>query len=99
MKSQTPQPNYVTHEDLKKELQIFKKEFKEELKEELKTELKEEMDQMFQKYTNDVLNKFDQVMREMELVREDRELAVYQTREIRDQVENHEKRLKKLENH
>lgn len=46
---------------------------------------------------NQVMTSLDGIVKELETIREDRELAVYQTREIREQVEDHEKRLMKVE--
>lgn len=46
---------------------------------------------------NKVMGKLDYIVAELETIREDREFAVYQTRELREDVDDHEQRLKKLE--
>ena len=48
--------------------------------------------------TRDVLlTTFDPLLKELEQRREDREIATYQTEQIRNQLNNHEQRIKKLE--
>lgn len=60
---------------------------------EMKADIKAEMTTKH----NQVMTALDGIVKELETIREDRELAVYQTREIREQVEKHEKRLTKIE--
>ena len=44
-----------------------------------------------------LLTTFDPLLKELELRREDREIATYQTEQMRSQLNNHDKRIKKLE--
>lgn len=64
-----------------------------QLKSELKAEIGEEMKQ----YKDEILTKMDEVVGKLDAIREDNEIGSYQTRELREQVDNHEKRLTKLE--
>ncbi len=63
-------------------------------------DLKEAFDQYDEKnrgYRDDILTKMDGVMKELETMREENTLAVGQTRELWEKVDNHEKRIAKLE--
>lgn len=62
-------------------------------------ELEERMDKKAQQYRDQVLTKMDGMIKEFEIMREDRELGAYQTSELRNQVEEHEKRITRLEKH
>lgn len=71
-----------------------------ELKRELKIEtnkLRLEIDEKAKQYHDEILTRFDGVMKELEDSRENRTLEVYQTKELRDQAEDHERRIIKLE--
>ena len=48
-------------------------------------------------FRDEIMTGLDKVMKELEEMREDSALGVYQTREIREQVDIHEKRITKLE--
>lgn len=92
MKQQQNGSNLVTKDFMEKKLTEF------EIKLEGKFDKRfEQADEKARQYRDDVLNKFDEVIKELETTREDRELAVYQTREMRDQIEDHEKRIRKVE--
>lgn len=58
---------------------------------------KQELDDNAKKYRDEILGKLDKVVGELETMREDRKLAVHQTSELREEIENHEKRIKRLE--
>ena len=49
------------------------------------------------KYHSEVMDKFDQILGELQSMREDNEVGTYQTRELRETAEDHEKRITKLE--
>ncbi len=49
------------------------------------------------KFKDTILTAIDPLLQELEQRREDREIATYQTEQIRDQLSNHEKRIKKIE--
>ncbi|MCL4419784.1 hypothetical protein M1146_06865 [Patescibacteria group bacterium] len=51
----------------------------------------------FKKYRDDILTKIDEVMGELQTMREENTIGTYQTRELREQVDDHEKRIIKLE--
>lgn len=59
--------------------------------------LKREIDDNAQKYRDQVLTKIDGVMGQLETLREDSLIGAHQTRELRKQVDDHEKRLVQLE--
>ncbi len=48
-------------------------------------------------YRDDILNKLDEVMGELETIREENLIGTYQLKELRKQDANHERRLRKLE--
>nr|MBI5455703.1 hypothetical protein [Candidatus Levybacteria bacterium] len=54
--------------------------------------LRVEIDDNAKKYRDDVLTKLDGVMGELQTMRGENTIGTYQTREIREQVDNHEKR-------
>lgn len=57
----------------------------------------EEMDGKGRGYRDDVLNGLDKVMKELEAIWEDNEVGTHQVRELREEVDGHEKRITKLE--
>ncbi|MCL4415138.1 MAG: hypothetical protein M1268_03765 [Patescibacteria group bacterium] len=49
------------------------------------------------KYRDQILTRLDEVMGELENMREDRTIGTYQTAELRKDVDDHEKRITRLE--
>lgn len=82
-------PIYVTKSDLEHALSG--------LEERLGKIFDKKLDETFRQYRDDVLTKMDGVMKELDTKREESSLGTYQTRELRERVDNHEKRIKKLE--
>lgn len=86
--------------DLRKD---FRKDIKEEIAAlEIRTDVKLEkmelrMDDRAQKYRNEILTRFDMWASELENARQDRVVSMKQTHELRGAVDDHEKRIKKLE--
>ncbi len=76
---------YVTKRDLKEAL--F----------DLRHGLLKALDEKSKKYRDEILNGLDGVMKELETMREENTIGAHQTREIREEVDNHEKRITKLE--
>lgn len=101
MKRQNSSSELVTKKDLKQELGKFAT--KADLKNETISlrmnldKLKLEIDDKARQYRDQVLTKLDGVMGELQNIREDNIIGSHQTAEMRDQVENHEKRIQKLE--
>lgn len=65
-----------------------------------KDTLREELlklDGKFRTYRDEILNRLDSVMGELQNIREDNSIGTYRTRELREEVDNHEQRIKKLE--
>lgn len=62
-----------------------------------KTILKEELAKELAKLEDKVMTKLDHIVAELETAREDRTIGVYQTKELREEVDAHEKRIAKLE--
>lgn len=70
------------------------------LKAQLKTALNKqtrEFDQKSKKYRDEILTGLDEVMGELQTMREENTIGVHQTRELREDVDGHEKRITKLE--
>lgn len=63
------------------------------LLENMRIEFREE----FRKYRDENMSRFDDVMGQFEIIREDNTIGVHQTSELRKDVDNHEKRIRKLE--
>lgn len=60
-------------------------------------ELMQKIDEKAKKYRDEILTKMDGVMGELQTMREENTIGTYQSREVRDQVEDHERRIKRLE--
>lgn len=59
--------------------------------------LEERIDGRARKYRDEVLTRFDDFAGKFEAMREDATIGSYQTGELREQVDDHEKRMKHLE--
>ncbi|MEK7159913.1 MAG: hypothetical protein AAB702_00330 [Patescibacteria group bacterium] len=81
-------PNYVTKSFLKAELKVALNDFRHGLLKELNEKSK--------KYRDDILTKLDEVVGELQTMREENTIGVHQTRELREEVDDHEKRITKL---
>ncbi|MDP3244049.1 MAG: hypothetical protein Q8M83_00045 [bacterium] len=57
----------------------------------------EQYDEKNRGYKDEVLTGLDSVMKELETMREESTIGVHQTRELREDVDDHEKRITKLE--
>lgn len=60
-------------------------------------ELKMELDENAQKYHGDILNKLDEVMGELETIREEQTTGFHQYKELQEQVNGQDKKIKKIE--
>lgn len=58
---------------------------------------KSHLDQTIERIKNEIMNKLDYLIGKYEAAEEDRILAAGQTRDLRDDVEDHEKRIVNLE--
>lgn len=61
-------------------------------------QLKLEIDDNARGYRDDVLTKLDEVMGELQTMREENTVGSHQLSNLKDQVENHEERITVLEN-
>jgi chromosome segregation ATPase len=91
--------------ELKKDVKELREDVKElredvkELREDVK-ELREDVKELredFEKYRNENMERLDQVMAEFQNIREDNVIGTYQIRELRENVDDHEKRITKIE--
>lgn len=57
----------------------------------------EESDENAIKYKDEILTKLDGVMGELQTMREENTVGTYQISEVKEQVDNHEKRIQHLE--
>lgn len=48
-------------------------------------------------YKDEVMTKLDDISGQLEDLQQDKVLSIHQTRELREEVENHERRIKNLE--
>ena len=88
--------NLATEEFLKKELSDLHKEIKEEMLD-LREGIIDQVDSKNRQYKDEILTGLDKVMKELEIIREDNVIGTHQIRELRVDVDNHEKRILKLE--
>lgn len=58
---------------------------------------KEEIDENAKKYRDQILTRLDGVMSELETRKDERDLETHQYSELKDQVDNHEKRIIHME--
>ena len=58
---------------------------------------KREPKEDFKKYHNESMKRLDEIMAELQNIREDNAIGTYQIRELRENVDDHEKRLTKIE--
>ena len=81
MKQKTTQLNPLTIADLKYFFDELRHEFKEELK----------------KYRDENMTRLDEVMGELQTIREDNTIGTYQIRELQKEVDDHETRIRTVE--
>ncbi len=60
-------------------------------------EVKRDIDDKAKGYRDEILTKLDGVMGELQTIREENTVGAYQTRELREEVDSHEKRIRRLE--
>ena len=84
--------NTLSENATKGDLVILKQELKQEMR-----GLKKEIDEKAQSYRDQILSKLDETMGELGTMREENIIGSGQTSQLRDNVEDHEKRIKHLE--
>lgn len=95
--------NYTAHDirtSLKKEIgQVIREEITaSEVRMDIKLEkLKFEIKDNVKSFRNDIFTKMDSVMSELEKMREDQTVKVHNDVQLKKRVDDHEKRIKKLE--
>jgi hypothetical protein len=97
----------ITKSILQAELKVLKSEFKKEFsnhptnaKVEMMFEQSERRtDEKARQYRDEVLTRMDQIVGELAQAREDKLFERHEKRELQEQIGDHEKRIKKLENH
>jgi hypothetical protein len=92
MKKTKDNSKIATEEYLDKRLKILKVEIIEELDERL-----EEVDKHNKTYKDQVFNKLDHIVGQLENLRIDNEVGANQTSELWDKADDHEKRIATLE--
>ena len=60
-------------------------------------EVKRDIDDKAKGYRDEILTKLDGVMGELQTIREENTVGAYQTRELREEVDSHKKRIRRLE--
>ena len=96
--------DYVTKKDLDDALERFAERILREGERNVKRSISEAISESEERtkenqkqYHDENMNRLDDVMGELENIREDNMIGTYQTRELRENVDNHEKRISKLE--
>ncbi len=62
-------------------------------------ELKQKIDEKARSYRDDILNKLDEVMGELETMRDENLVGGFQIKELRENQANHERRIRDIEKH
>ncbi len=88
--------NYPTKDYLNERLTAFQNAFRTEMRHEYSI-MREELMSGMSKFTDLILTAIDPLLKELETRREDRELGTAQMEEVKTRVNNHEKRITKLE--
>ena len=73
-----------------------KEDVRELLKEEIQ-EAKKELREEIHEFKDDIMTKLDDIAGQLETMRDENTIGSYQTRNLNETVEDHEKRIKKLE--
>lgn len=96
-------PSHVTKSDLKvlrtdlgRDLSLLRGELKEDQRRTVGL-VEAKMHKLFDSYRDEVLTRFDGIMRELETIKEENTLGVHQASELWEKADNHEKRIVKLE--
>lgn len=87
--------NYPTKDDLKKTLSNYPTTIQVET---MLEKSERRTDEKAKQYRDEILTKMDQIVGELAQMREDRLFERHEKRELKEQVDDHEKRIKKLEN-
>lgn len=88
--------NPLAENATKGDLLILRSELRNEMRD-LKEEIVGEIDEKNEKYKDEVLTKLDDISGQLENLQEDKDLSIHQTEELRQEVDNHERRIKRLE--
>lgn len=91
------QHQFLTLPQLREELEKLGERLEKSLEEKLGKKLEKKFDGKLTKLKSDIFDKLDYIIAELETTREDRILAVYQTRNHGETLEDHEKRITHLE--
>jgi hypothetical protein len=96
MKQKNSNQTPATKADLDEKLSNYPTKINMDLKLE---KLEMRIDKKAKEYRDQVLNKLDDVIRELEQLREDRLFMMHDIKEVTTRVDVHEERIKKLEKH
>ncbi len=96
MKQKNSTSDYITKDFFQKSNTQLIKDIRRETQFTVDTAV-EKLERKMQEHNDANLTKLDKIVKELERMREDRTLGDYQAKEVSDQVNNHEKRIKRLE--
>lgn len=92
----TKQDLKVLRKDLGRDLSLLRSELKEDQRRTVGL-VEAKMHKLFDLYRDEVLTRFDGIMKELETMREENVIGLYETRVLKEVVDNHGKRITKLE--
>ncbi len=96
MKQKKSSDEYITKKYLDERFDAFAQGIRKEVEFSGET-LYEKIERKIQQTNDRLYNMLDKIVKELEDMREDRILGDHQAKQVRQQVDNHEKRIKRLE--
>lgn len=98
MKQKKSSEEYITKKYLDGRFNAFAQGIRKEIEFSAETVI-EKIERKMQQANDRIFNMLDKIVKEFEGMREDRILGDHQEKQVREQVDNHEKRIKRLEVH
>lgn len=96
MKQKKSKDEYITKKYLDERFDAFSQAFRKEMVFFGET-LYEKIERKIQQVNDRLYNMLDKIIKELEEIREDKVIGAHQTKELRERVDDHDKRIKKLE--
>ena len=96
MKQKKSPNEYITKKYLDERFSVFAQSIRRETQFIVDTAI-EKLERKIQQANDKLFNMLDKIVKELEEMREDRIIGDHQTKQVREQVDNHEKRIKRLE--
>ncbi|MBI2430536.1 MAG: hypothetical protein HYV39_00795 [Candidatus Levybacteria bacterium] len=96
MKQKNSSEEYITKKYLDERFSVFAQSIRRETQFIVDTAI-EKLENRLRQTNDKLFNMLDKIVKELEGMREDRIIGDHQAKQVRQQVDNHEKRIKRLE--